>query len=112
MSKRFVVASSQHGFAALEALLVVVVIAAIVAAGVYVVKQRHNTTTGVATTGSNLLQVTAKPGTVTRVTQQVEQSAQIDAQASGQNDSAELQAAQSANTAASNLGGAYNESTL
>ncbi|HVS58756.1 MAG TPA: hypothetical protein VHD60_03385 [Candidatus Saccharimonadales bacterium] len=109
-------ASYQAGFAFIEALLVLVVIGLLVGVGLYVAKQRQNvnslSASTLGTSQDQKTKVTAKPGTAANVTELVEQSAQDEASISSQNDNAETQAALSANTAASNLGGAYDESTL
>ena len=94
------------GFTAVEAVLVIVVLAAVVGVGIFVVHREH-----AANTTANT-QAAAPAGTSASVDQLTQQDAQTEAAVDGQGDSQVQQDALSANSAVSNVGGAYNESTL
>jgi len=109
-----------RGFALVEAVLIVLVIAALVGIGAYVVQHRTSTLNSSSTgntsasnngSGSNSSAVPANGTTAS-----VDALTQADANSeSGVDTKADTQAQQdagSANTAVSNVGGAYNETTF
>lgn len=111
----------EAGFVMFEAVLVVVVVAVIVGVGYYVIHNHRTTTTPVAnstTSNSNSStpnlsnQPTAPLGTTTSIDQITEQDEQSEAGIDNGADSVAQQQAVSPNSAISNLGGAFNASTL
>jgi len=104
----------QHGAAAFEVLAAIVVLVLIAGAGAYVVHRDHNSskTTNLGTLSSDGQATAAKPGTTSYIDEVTQQAAATEQNTDNSYDSQYQQAATSANTAMSNLGGAYNESTL
>lgn len=103
----------RSGFALLGMLLILVVIVAAGAIGVYVWQHRTNTTTQNNTTASTTgTAPTAAAGTTAHVLQLTQSDAQDESKIDSGADAQAQQDAQSANTAQSNVGGAYNETTF
>lgn len=103
--------TDQKGFSMVEAVLVVVIVAAIAGVGLYVMKQKQQTN---KTVSSNSAATHANPpqGTSASVDQLTQQDAQTEAGVDHAADNQTGQDATSANSAVSNLGGAYNETSL
>jgi Tfp pilus assembly protein FimT len=109
---------SDQGFSTVETLLVLVVIATITGLGFWVYRQNHTKTTAnssnssVAGSTSSPATTSAAPGTTASIdsltTQDVNSEQSIDSKYSN-NDQTN---AASANAAASNLGGAYDETSF
>lgn len=102
------------GFAALEAVLVIVVIAGIVAAGLYVFNKKHQvaSTSNAANTASSQPATPPINGTSASVSQLAQQAANTEASVDTSNDAQAQQSITAANSAAGNVGGAYNENNL
>lgn len=100
------------GFAVVETLLVLVILAAIVGVGMYVVRQRNNANSTLSGNGIAPTSVKAPAGTTASVSQLTQQDAQTEAGADSSADSSVQQNSTSANGAANNVGGAYNETNL
>lgn len=101
------------GFAVVEALLILVILAAIVGVGAYVVRQKHNANSTLGSgTGGNSTSTKAPAGTTTSIDQLTQQDAQTEAGVDAAADNSTQQTSTSANGAASNVGGAYNETNL
>lgn len=94
------------GMALVEAAVAVLVLGVIVAGSMYVINHRP------ASSSSTTNTVTAQPGTTASIDQLTQNDAQTEQQASTKADAQVQQDALSANSATSNVGGAYNESTL
>jgi len=115
---------AEAGFSMIDALLVLVIIGILVGVGAYVYKQNHKnvmsptaaaSTTATTTSpgsASSTNSSTNQTGTTAYINQLTQQEAESESSITSQNDNAESQAALSANSAATNVGGAYNESTL
>jgi len=97
------------GFAVVEALLIIVILAGIVGIGVYIMHQRQTTKT---TASGATSQTQAPAGTTSSIDQLTQQDAQTEAGTDSQADNQMQQDATSANSATSNVGGAYNEANL
>lgn len=99
---------TSSGTALVEVAVAVLVLAVIVAAGVYVMNHRaaSNPDTSTNTTAA------AQPGTTASIDQLTQSDAIREQQVYSSAAAQAQQDALSANTAASNVGGAYNESTL
>jgi len=103
------------GFAAIETVLVLIIIGIIAGVGYWVVTQRNNTTASTTSTNTPVTvigQVTAKAGTLSAIDQLTTLDSQSEANIDTKYDSVDQTSAQSANTAASNIGGAYNEANF
>lgn len=94
--------------AIVEAAVAILVLAVIVAGSVYVINHKPTSPSTNTTTSTT----TAQPGTTASIDQLTQSEAQTEQQADKGADSQTQQDALSANNAASNVGGAYNESTL
>jgi len=101
----------QAGVAVFEVLAVVVVLALVVGAGMYVA-HKHKTPSQAASNTSNSQTVTTKPGTTANVDQLVEQAASSEQTSASSYDTQYQQAATSSDSAMSNMGGAYNDSSF
>ena len=102
---------SQQGFSAVETVLVVVILAAIVGVGYYVWHQGQSSTT-LSDNGNSSKTTKAPAGTSASIDQLTTQDAQTETAADNAADGQTSQNATSANTALTNVGGAYNESNL
>lgn len=103
----------EGGIAVVELVLLLVIVAAIVGVGLYVARQKTNTESTLSTANSSNSSVPKAPqGTSASVEQLTEQDASSEAAADHSADTSVQQDAASANGAASNLGGAYNESNF
>jgi hypothetical protein len=105
----------QKGFGVIEVLLLVVVIGAVAGIGVYVVSQKHHTSALLSkTNATSAVSTAAAPsaGTSASIDQLTEQETQTEVVADHSGDSQTTQDATSANTAASNVGSAYNEANF
>lgn len=103
--------SGSAGFTLVETVLVLVILAAIVGVGVYVVRQKQNANSTLSGTSSGL-RTKAPAGTSASIDQLTGQAAQTEAGADSSADNQTQQNATSANTAVSNVGGAYDEASL
>lgn len=100
-----------QGFAVVETLLILVIIAGIVGIGAYVLRQKNNANSTLSS--STAPAVTSAPaGTTAAIDQLTQQDAQAETSVDSAADAAAQQAATSANSAVSNVGGAYNETSL
>jgi hypothetical protein len=105
----------QRGFGIVEALLILVVVGAIAGIGVYVIRQKNRTDTLLSktnTTGAVSTAVTPSAGTTASIDQLTEQETQTEV---GADHAADVQVgldATSANSAATNVGSAYNEANF
>jgi cytoskeletal protein RodZ len=105
----------QRGFGVVEALLVVVIVGAIAGIGVYVVRQKNHTDTllnKTNTTGAASTVAAPSAGTTASVDQLTEQETQTEVSADHASDARVSQDATSANSAATNVGSAYNEANF
>lgn len=96
------------GVAVVEAAAAMLILAVLVAGSVYVINHQP---TG-ANTSTTTSATTAQPGTTASIDQLTQNDAQVEQQADTNADTQAQQDALSANSAATNVGGAYNESTL
>jgi len=99
--------SGQNGFSVIEGLLIVAVVAVIGASGYLLYQSHHKPTKTVTAT-----KVTPAVGTTESIDSLTAQDASSEAAIDAKHSAAETSAAQSANTAAANIGGGYNESSL
>lgn len=99
------------GFALIEMVLILVILTAIVGVGVYVMRQKQNANSTLSSNGS-ALRTKAQPGTAASIEQLTAQDAQTEAGVDSSADNQTQQDATSANTAVSNVGGAYDEASL
>lgn len=98
------------GFAVIEATLAIIIIAAILGLGLYVMKQR-NTSSSINSTSSALVPQ-AQAGTTASIGQLTQIDAQNEAGVDSSGDNQTQQNVSSADSAISNVGGAYDETTL
>jgi cytoskeletal protein RodZ len=105
------VRQGQGGFAMLELVVLVILVLALAGVGLYIAHKRH-ATTPMAATSNGQTTAAAKPGTTSSVDQITTQAAASEQNSVDSYDTEYQQAATSDNSAMSNLGGAYNESTL
>ncbi len=102
---------AQTGFAMVEAVLVLIIIGLVVGVGYWVTTQKNATKT-TASSATPTGQVTAKTGTTAAIDQLTKQDAQAETAINAKEDSSDQSNAQSTNSALTNLGGAYNETSL
>lgn len=103
------------GFAVVEAVLVLVIVAGVIGAGAYVYSAHHKKSTDTeasVTNTSSTTQAVPLNGTTSSIDQLTQQDAQSEANVDKSADAQSQSAATSANAAASNVGGAYNENNL
>lgn len=102
------------GFAVVEAVLVLVIVAGVIGAGAYVYSTHHkkSTTDASLTSSSSTNQAVPLNGTTSSINQLTQQDAQVEGNVDKSADAQSQATAASANTAASNVGGAYNENNL
>lgn len=104
------------GFAVVEAVLVLVIVAGVLGAGAYVYSKHHKASTTATT--SNTATTTASSqavplnGTTNSVQQLMQQEVQSEASADNSADAQNMQTVTNVNSAATNVGGAYNENAL
>jgi uncharacterized protein (DUF927 family) len=99
------------GMALVEAAVAVLVLAVIVAGSIYVINHRPaDASTTASTTTTNT--TSSQPGTTASIDQLTQNDAQSEQQSATAGDAQTQQDALSANSAASNVGGAYDESTF
>jgi flagellar basal body-associated protein FliL len=101
--------SNSSGTALVEIAVTVLVLAVVIAGGVYVMNHRSVTP---SSTNTSTTTPAAQTGTTASIDQITQNDANTEQQADGSADAQTQQDALGANTAASNVGGAYNESTL
>jgi len=109
--------SEPTGFAPVETVLVLIIIGIIAGVGYWVATQRTNnnaTTTASSSTAPSVSngKVTASTGTLTAIDQLTAIDGQDETKITSQYDGADQSAALTANNAASNIGGAYNEASF
>jgi len=105
----------QKGFGVIEVLLVVVIVGAVAGIGTYVVRQKHHTDTlltKASTTSAASTAAAPAAGTSASIDQITEQETQTEVSADHAGDAQVGVAATSANTAATNVGSAYNEANF
>jgi len=100
---------STAGFAAVETLLLVVILGLVAGVGYWVTTQRHKTTASVTSLTPSTA-TKAASGTATAIDQLTASDAQAETTISTKHDATTQANAASSNAAASNIGGAYNES--
>lgn len=106
-----------NGFAVVEAILILVIVAGVLGAGAYVYSKHHkaNTTANAAnaaTTTTASSQAEPLNGTTNSVQQLMQQEVQSETSADSSVDAQNMQTVTNVNSAATNVGGAYNENTL
>jgi len=103
-----------NGFAVVEAILVLVIVAGVLGVGAYVYSKHHKayTTANTATTTTASSQAEPLNGTTNSVQQLMQQEAQSETSADSSTDAQNMQTVTNVNSAATNVGGAYNENTL
>jgi len=105
----------QQGFGVVEALLVIVIVGAVASIGVYVVRQKNHTDTLLTKTNTTSAASTAaapSAGTTASIDQLTEQETQTEVGVDHSADAQIGQDAVSANSAATNVGSAYNEANF
>ena len=101
------------GFAVFEAILILVIVLGVVGAGFYVYTKNHkNSTNNSATTTTTTTANVPLNGTSTSVDQMLQAESQSETSAETSADAQNQQVVTNANTAANNVGSAYNENTL
>lgn len=104
---------SISGFALIETLLVLIIIGIIACVGYWVATQRtNNDTANNSSQNASANNPAAKPGTLSAVDQIIQVDTQAENSIDSKYETADQSSALSANTAAKNLGGAYDESSL
>lgn len=103
---------SEKGFAAVEVLLVLLIIVIVGFVGFWVYKQRGSKPTQSATTAPATTTPAATTGTTAAVDQVLEAESKDEESINTKHEATAASNATSANSAASNLGGAYNETNL
>lgn len=105
-----------NGFAVVEAILALVIVAGVLGAGAYVYSKHHkaNTTANASNTATTTASSQAAPlnGTTNSVQQLMQQEVQSETSADSSADAQNMQTVTNVNSAATNVGGAYNENTL
>ncbi len=119
----------QKGFSAIEGLLVLAIVGAVVFVGWYIYHVKHNprtslnksssasqadtTSTPVAASGTQQTPtISSSPGTTSSIDQLTQQDSQSESAINTKYESSDQSTVNNANSAQSNLGGAYNESTF
>jgi cytoskeletal protein RodZ len=100
------------GFAIVEAVLIIVIILGVVGAGFYVYTKNHKNSTNNATTTASTTTNVPINGTTSSVDQAANAEAQSESSAETAADAQNQQVVTNANSAASNVGGAYNENNF
>ena len=104
------------GFAVVEVVLILVIVAGVLGAGAYVYSKHHkvNTTATTANTATTTASSQSVPlnGTTNSVQQLMQQEIQSETSADSSADAQNMQTVTNVNSAATNVGGAYNENTL
>jgi Tfp pilus assembly protein PilX len=104
------VSKHQTGFSVIEGLLIIIVVGFLGATGWMVYHNNHKTS--LTSAGSTAALPAASPGTIQAVDNITTQAANGTSSIDGQYTNTDQSAASSSDTAASNLGGAYNESSF
>lgn len=102
---------NKQGFALVEGILLLVIVAAVIGVGVYVIHQKHKSEKTLASNSGTSAQTKAPAGSTASVDQLTQQDSQTEASVDSSADGTAQQDAMSANSAVSNLGGAYNEAS-
>lgn len=102
------------GFSAVEAVLVIVVLIGIVGAGYLVLARKHQSASNSNVSNASTSQPQSPPlnGTTASVSQISQADTQAETKAESAGDGQTQQSVTGANTAANNVGGAYNENNL
>ena len=108
---QFKLDKNMKGFAVLEAIIILVVIFAIAGIGFYVVNRHHSNTASI-NSQSSANPINVKPGTTYSIKQLTTQDAQSEAATESNSDSQTQSNATSIDSAASNVEGAYNATSL
>jgi len=101
--------SEQKGFSLVEALVIILVIGVIGASGFLLYQNHHKKPVQSATTAN---QTTPPAGTTQSIDSLTANDAKGEAAIDAKHTTSETSAAQSSNSSAANIGGAYNESSL
>lgn len=105
-----------NGFAVVEVILILVIVAGILGAGAYVYSKHHkaNTTANTSNTATTTASSQSVPlnGTANSVQQLMQQEVQSEASSDNSADAQNMQTVTNVNSAATNVGGAYNENAL